>query len=280
MTLGDRGYSLELHRHGASVPIDLTPHVIDITDTHGRVQPYGGIDVTLDVPLWNWDRLPDPDDWLVLRDAASGTALQVGVVDGPNGAGLTTRGATVETKVTRLNAPTWLDFLGRALIFMTDRHETRGTLFAAKDWLPLLDIVLSIAEKSAMGVPLGRFLRHAANIRLPASLTGERLGDAVRVVYDATTAELFSARSPRSVEKIPGGVVQGVDAFKGGQAGTPLLGMLLAIFWGAPQIVELFPSIEALGTRPARLVSAWGGPAIIGGPSAPQGAVPGEISSQ
>lgn len=51
MTLGDRGYSLELHRHGAAKPLDLTPHVIDVTDTHGRVQPYGGIDVTLDVPL-------------------------------------------------------------------------------------------------------------------------------------------------------------------------------------------------------------------------------------
>lgn len=248
MSLDDRGYRLELHRRADVV--DLTEHVVDVTDTHGRVQPYGGIDVALDLPLWHWDRLPGCDDWLVLRDADSGAALQVGVVDGP-ATGFRARPA-VETKTTRVAAPTWLDFLGRTLVYTSGRLSTRGTLFGAKDWESLIATMTSLAEGGAIGLHLSRFIRRAANVALPPSLSSETLGRAVRVVHDAATAERFSTRAPSTVESVKGGSLQGVASFTGGVMGTPLLAMLQSIFWGSPQMVELFPSIEpALGSRRA-----------------------------
>jgi len=111
MSIATHGLKLERHRHGATVA-DLTPYTLQVREIHGRMPPFGGLDVDLDVPAAEWALLPAPGDWLVLRDARTNVALQVANV-APVEPGLNVAGARVETKVTQVSADTWFDYLER-----------------------------------------------------------------------------------------------------------------------------------------------------------------------
>ena len=255
MTLARRGLRLELHRHGHTTAADLTSHALHVSEIHGRMPPWGGLDVTLDVPAAHWHLLPRPGDWLVLRDAATLRAHQLAHVT-KQPAGVAAAGPRVETKTTNIAAETWLDYLGRLPIYTTAR-DTLGTLFSTADMNHVHGLANALGDGS-VGYVLDRLVRFLANVLLPESLTGQRLGDAVRVVYDARSASRFARRE---AEPIRGTHIQFNDGgLADDWAGAPLLDLLLGTFWRAREMVELFPSVEALvGTDSALpgTVDAW-----------------------
>ena len=241
MSIATHGLKLERHRHGATVA-DLTPYTLQVREIHGRMPPFGGLDVDLDVPAAEWALLPAPGDWLVLRDARTNVALQVANV-APVEPGLNVAGARVETKVTQVSADTWFDYLERLNVYMVDR-ATVGTLFSDEDYSQIIAEAGALGTNGKIGAVLARVLERLTNVLLPASLTGQTLGAGVRVVFDAETAERY-ARG-RVVEPIKGTNVRGLDTggLKGDWTGVSVLDLLLGTFWQARQMVELFPSIE------------------------------------
>lgn len=251
-----RGVKVELHRHGLDKPVDLTRYVVGVTDIHGRMPPWGGLDLSLDLAASDWSSLPGPGDWLVLRDAASLAARQIArVIAQPTG--IDAAGPRVETQVVTLSAETWADFLQRLIIYAVHR-DTVGTMISViGDYEKILKDIMALGQGD-IGFILDRVLRRLANALLPETLTGQRLGDAVRVVFDEESARRFSHRTAEPVRG------QHVRFQEGGAVGNvggvPLLDLLLGTFWHAREMVEFFPSVEPLGGTDSALpgtVDAW-----------------------
>lgn len=246
MSVAAHGLRLELHRHGgAAAGRDLTRFVLRVKDVHGRMPPYGGLDVDLDIPAAEWSRLAAPGDWLVLRDTPTNRALQVGCV-APVETGVGVSGSRVETKITQVSADTWFDYLERLNVFMVDDRETIGTLFSTKDYAQVLKEANALATNGKIGAVLARVLERLTNVLLPAGLTGRTLGAAMRVAFDQATAERYTAG--RIVDPVNGTNVRGLNTggLQTDWSGVSVLDLILGTFWHAREMVELFPSLEPL----------------------------------
>jgi len=243
MSIARHGLKLELHRHGAPHAADLTPYAIRVTDIHGRMAPYGGLDVDLDVPAAEWARLPAPGDWLVLRDARTLRTLQLGAVASPD-TGVDAAGPRVETRVTQVSAHTWLDYLGRVLVYTHDR-ETVGTFMSVGDFNELLKSGTSLARDGLIGATLADVMQRLPNVMLPGSLGDRTLGSAIRVAYSIATAGPYAG--DRIVESVRGYTVRGPESVNAAwRGGVSVLDLLRSTFDHGTDLIEFFPSIEPL----------------------------------
>lgn len=196
----------EVHSHYAAdgKPRDITARVVKGSWTRGdAITGYGGGSFTFKLALPEIQQLVNVGDWVVPRDPA-GTAYELLHVDDVDyDISIATSGAVSITGKATLS--TWPAFLARAQVFVPPGRlvEPIGMVYDLLSWF---SATLAGFKQYLLGASLGDALRLAfkalSNIRLPASLGGETLGEAIPVVFDEATAVQFAPELRATIDPI------------------------------------------------------------------------------
>lgn len=234
---------VERHRHGEA-DVDLTPYVGDLVYTNS-VTTQGQASVLLRWPFRQWPTsgIPPvlPGDWIVVRDEGdNGRALWVGRVEdvgGGRGAGFSDGPAhQIQSRPLQVTAITFQGLLAKARVLLAPgmKYTIPGALYQFRSWGPAFTAWMQALEVESPGALFSRVFREMARQKLPQSLGGQALGDALPLVWDDFTApELLKPRMIR----VPGVSLQ---AFGNVIPSGTVWSMLEGCFGADQEIVELF----------------------------------------
>ena len=189
--------ALELHRHGQPEPTDLLPYAGDVAYTNA-VTGVSTCSITLRWPFAQWPTpgVPPviPGDWVVVRDAESGEAAWFGRVDRVSGGrtvGQTSGPAhEIKTSPTIVSATSFQTMLRKSRQLLAPGMKIRvpGGIYQFRSWGPVLTAWMSAFRAETPGDLLSQAFTEMAKQRLPDSLGGETLGDAIVVAWDRDLA--------------------------------------------------------------------------------------------
>lgn len=234
-------YTIEVHRHretpGAYAQL---PHVVGFSymeSTEGSAV----FNVRVKVPLRDLPNAVRVGDWVVVRQR-SGVCVAFGHVDTVSGGISVAQTGAVSAAVVQVGCSSWFDFLGKSSIYVPAGDvDTRGTLLSLKDWLSVATSVYVDYFFGSVGVALSKVHASVARIRLPASLGGEYIGDAIPVVHDEETQRRYAPL--RVVEQVTtvGGVA---SQFMSTWQNAKLQELYFNSFVPDGMMIEMFPSLE------------------------------------
>lgn len=239
---------LTVHKHTdtqSGTPID--PGLVDFSYSRSRnLSASEGLSIGLKMTLLEAWYVVRPGDWLVLWSPL-GPALSFGyVVDVSAGVSRSPAGQ-LGTDTVRVTCISWFELLKRAQIFVPggDRIQSVGAVFSLDQWVEKITNPL-IAELTMgnIGWSLAYTLKTLGRIKLPLSMGGEYLGDAVRVAYDEPTRVAFCPN--RVLEEV---AKEGLlpQAFTAGAMQSGIGELLSSVFYPDPVLIEMFCSLEAGG---------------------------------
>jgi len=227
-------YSVEIHRHYGER--DYLEDITGIVMSSQLTQPFGTCRVSVMLRVNQLNRVI-PGNWLVVRDAR-GFAVWWGYVsDVAEQLAVNQLNAIAITPV-EVTAISWLDLLIRSEVSVPFGYtKSEGMLFSLEDWLRISDEVLKPYVTADLGGALELMFQRAAKIRLPDTLGGEWLGDAITVVHNKDTGRLYTPEL--EVEAVPnvGGTLNQMQlqSFRGS-----LYQLLVSMFAPEPKLIELF----------------------------------------
>lgn len=235
--------SLTCHRHGAA-EVDITPHIQTIRYSRSRdVTASEGLVVTLKMSVVEATYKVRPGNWLVLR-TLDGRALSFGYVTDVD-AGLSRgQNRALVSDLVKVTTISWYELITRAHVYSPVGDTTSvGAFFSLSDYSAAIAPIIQVYTIGQIGHSLQQLFRSLGRIKLPESLGGEYLGDAVPVVYNEATRVAYAP--DRIVEEV---------ATTGGPATTFSIGAtesgLGEMIQGAYQpdrtLIEMFCSLEPM----------------------------------
>jgi hypothetical protein len=232
---------IERHIHDQD-PIDLTRWATALDITLSTSEPFALIGATLRPTFNERGVMPDPGDWLVVRNEATGVAVTQGMVDKAPAPGLIREGAALTTGNMRIQAHSWLGVLGAAQVYARSsagRSSGAGTMFSFEEWKEIIEVLTTIPDTSLFigqhGKSLAALIRKLGKVRLPESLGGGFLGESVAVAHDKETCEALGLKP--SIDTVQGPSIIG-DRLWPSQ--TTALSYITSLFRPAPDLIELF----------------------------------------
>lgn len=258
-------FTLELHRHGRTGrPLELSDRIVSKKFVKSLFEPWAGVQAVLTATPFEASHLIMGGDWYVLRNAL-GLPFTWGRVRS-NRTGFTTKQDGADTsKGLNFTGQSWFAFLHSKvnLFSVTGLTKTIGTLYAMEDWPKIVaDCLINPVSQGQAGYALEKFFALTCNIRLPETLGGELLSEAIRVVHDTASAEAFA---PNRLGQ------DGWDTLSGGVGAPAQFSSMFNAYRGTygevmrssfvpdPAMVELFPSDERGGyAEPSALARILG----------------------
>jgi hypothetical protein len=247
--------TVQRYRHSSAEDIvnvtDSVTTLAFVQDIHGRED----IKLTvLDTADYS-KRMFTPGDYTVVRDL-SGHTMAWGRVLTRRTSITRSPGGTLTNQPYLVTAAGWWDYLSRTMIHALHGDtngayaQPIGTLFPMIRWGELITDFASRNFGREMGAQLVYLFQRIARIRLPASLGGQWLGDAIPIVYDAATAARYAPRFS-NIEAVDSGNLLPDRLMAGlGSRSTTVGGLLQSTFIPDPQLIELFPALVDGGTEP------------------------------
>jgi len=152
-----------------------------------------------------------------------------------------------------VSATNWMSLTMRSEIYvpMGDVHPTtqRGTLLSLPRWASINVSATGNYLTGGIGEALKHFHKELSRIRLPASLGGEFLGDAIPVVYNEETSNQYTAGKIIDEVSVGGGMPNHMSyTFYS----SKVYELYRRLFVPEPMLIQLYPSLEPLeaGTEP------------------------------
>lgn len=233
-------FELTVHRHGAASQ-NITRHVVSWAYGRSRdTTASESLAVMLKLTLFEASYVVRVGNWLVLRDA-QGKCASFGYVTHVD-AGLTRDGDTLVSDQVKVSTISWFDLLTQAGAYVPlGWAESVGTMFNLKDWKEVISPILQHYAEGKIGFALQQLLRKIGRVRLPETMGGEFIGDAIPVVYDEGTRKAYAPS--RVVEEVArtGGMSQ---AFTANVVQTGVGEFIQSIFVPDRTLVEMFSSLE------------------------------------
>lgn len=235
--------TLQCHRHGAA-EIDLTRYIQTVKYVRSRdITTSEGLEVTLKASLLEATYLVRPGNWLVLRDY-SGHALTFGyVVDVQAGI---TRGANnaLVTDLIKVSTISWFELITRAHVYAPlGDAQSVGAFLSLSD---LYQSVFPVAQAymiGKIGASLQALIQQLGKIRLPETMGGEYIGDAIPVVYDEATRLAYAPGRVVEEAATTGGPL---TAFSLGAMEAGLGEMIQNAYLPDRNLIEMFCSLEPM----------------------------------
>ena len=238
---------VELHTQ-AGARVDLTPWCQSCNWTLSVSEPWTQIDVTMILPWAQREIAPKAGDWVVIHDLSAKT-LAWGMVDYAPSPGIegAPQGVRSSRQIT-FRAISWLQLIARAQVFASPYaiaaiNRSIGSYFTADDWNSRVMTLADTVVNGELGLGLRSAVSVMLNLRLPPTLGGGLLGEAIRVVYDNATAA--DAQVPwLQCDPVRGPRLMGVDSFY--PASTNLLDILTGMFRPDGQMIEFWETLAPL----------------------------------
>lgn len=152
-----------------------------------------------------------------------------------------------------VTASNWMSLHMRSEIYVPqgDVHPTtqRGALLSLPRWASINVSATGNYLTGGIGVALEHFHKELSKIRLPASLGGEFIGDAIPVVYNEETANKYTAGRIIDPVSVGGGMPNHMSyTFYS----SKVYELYRRLFVPEPMLIQLYPSLEPLeaGTEP------------------------------
>ena len=211
------------------------------------------------------DRIVRVGDWLTIHDPA-GVVYDFFYITSANYAVATNAGTGGVSCTGNVNAISWYALLGKFTVMGTLASQTIGTYQSVQDLVKTMSENISLYVGSKTGEALAALWRGLARIKMPPSLGGEFLGDAIPVVYDEQTADVFAPELLHIIDPVPSSISGNINSpvfF----AQASILEMMSRLFVFDPRLVDLRPYqvygnlgigersslAKALGVRPILL---------------------------
>ena len=251
MTANKPIYEIHSHYSTDGKPTDISSRVVNGGWRRSLDAPFGGTSFQFKCRYQEKGLLVNNGDWVVVRDPFLVaydlfyvTSVRYSYDSLDSGAGI------ILGNVTAIG---WMDLLGRTQIFVPEGYtQTVGTVMWWREWVGKLWSTVD-NYVGALGEALREILPIVAKIRLPKSLGGEWLGDAIPVVYDEDTAKRFCPDLVRTMDPINtvGGFPTNLSF---NFTHTSVLELLHKAFVASPHLIEMIPymAYADLGTDPNR----------------------------
>jgi len=233
-------YTIEIHRHGAGKQPVATLRATDFAYVHSTA---GGsnFNVTAKDYLAQHFNSVRVGDWAVVRRSGA-TAVAFGHVDTVSGGVQVKSGAVVATKPFRVGCSSWFNFLGKCRLYVPlGFSDTVGTSMSVQDWSLAAAAVFTEYATGSIGVALARLHKLIGRVRLPESLGGELLGDAIPVVHDSETQARWAPQRVIDPVNVANGIMGGLNfTFQD----SSIQELYYGSFVPDPRLIEMFPSLE------------------------------------
>lgn len=241
MIINGFDYEVDLHRFDMP-PLDITEMTGAVTWSHNTTGSSGAA-ITLRVPMRLWgNTVPFAvGSWVTIRARKTrevawwgrvvtvSSGLTVGISGPPH---------EVATQGVDLVCESFLGILSRAQIVLAPGvNFTAEGLYSLKSWFPAMKGWMGSMRSKKPGELLETIFRALATIRLPGSLGGEPLGEAVPVAWQAASSPLRLRGRHIDVEGFS------LQAFKNAIPRGTVWGMISGTFQLDPGLLELFPGV-------------------------------------
>lgn len=247
-------YTIEIHRHGAGKQPVATLRATDFAYVHSTA---GGsnFNVTAKDYLAQHFNSVRVGDWAVVRRSGA-TAVAFGHVDTVSGGVQVKSGAVVATKPLRVGCSSWFNFLGKSRLYVPlGFSDTVGTSMSVSDWSLAAAAVFTEYATGSIGVALARLHKLIGRVRLPESLGGEFLGDAIPIVHDSETQARWAPQRVIDPVNVANGIMGGLNfAFQD----SSIQELYYGSFVPDPRLIEMFPSLE-VAPEQADSSQGWAG---------------------
>lgn len=248
--------TIEAHSYTAD-PQDLSAWTQSANWSFTTSAGSGGASIRLKIPLALMPSVipSEPGWWLVIRNP-SGRALWWGRVSSVSaGRSVTAAGAVISAPVV-IQAEDFVSLVAQSQIILAAGAAVPpidGAVYNWTTWNPALQQLLKVFEYQNPGGLFAELWRLLARVRLPPSLGGLAIGDAIPVGVDALSVS--PDRAAVHVE-VPG---LAVNAVANSTPRGSVWSFLSGSFSADPRLVELFTSLDTPGLLPGPLAAALGG---------------------
>lgn len=248
------GVYLSVHKHGTGDTFQNLEDKLVSLQYDKACRLGGGLQsVDLKMTLTEATYYVRPGNWLVLR-GEQGFALAFAYVDTVS-AGCTrdSRGALVSDTV-HVTCISWFELLMRTQLYVPlgDYDRPVGTIMSTQEWTTITAHVIDQYTLGAVGYSLAFLFRNIARVRLPESMGGELLSEAIDVVYNEDSRAAYApGRVLEEVAKEGALPAQLTSTYF--QAGVA--DFLTNAFLPDQRLVEMFTSLEPYEPREQTLQS-------------------------
>jgi hypothetical protein len=245
---------LSCHRHGVE-PVDhipsggtLSDRLVSFSYMRGRdITSSEGLEVRLKMTPLEAATYIRPGNWLVLR-SATGQAFAFGYVDDVVAGVSRSRSGELSSNTVTVRCISWFELLSRARLYAPmGQVQTIGAMFFIGDWGKITQPISANYVLGHIGWSLQSLFQQVARIRFPESMGGEYIGDAIPIVYDQRTRELFA---PNRVIDSVGRTGGNPQTFAFGAIDAGIGEFITNAFVPDRNLVEMFSSLEEGGTSP------------------------------
>jgi hypothetical protein len=233
-------------------PNDLTRRVTAVSIKKTDTGVDESINFTFKCSFEEIGTLVNVGDWVVVRDA-SGVADAWGHVDEVSYSVGTDSGSGAVSCTGNVTCGGWFSLLAKTEIYVpVGVWKSIGTAFEIGDWMNLLIKPATEiggfapsagAREPKVGEAFETFHRAVLRIRLPPSLGGEWLGDAIPVVHDFNTSQKYTA-GDRIVEPVVGNTIGVPRQMQFNFQQTSIYEIYENTWVPDRSMVSLFPSLE------------------------------------
>ena len=237
--------TIEVHRHREATRV--LPDITTITSFSYSATANGseGFNFTFKAPVSDHPTRVRVGDWVVLRDGNL-TVRAWGHVDSVTGGYAARENGPIVTMPVTVSASSWLDMLQKCKLYVPKGDtQTLGTMMFLFDWQAIWLEVLNTEYSGSIGAALTVLHRKVARVKLPESLGGEFLGDAVPVVHNQQTQARWAPR--RAIDPVASCNAGGVTQLRGDFFESSVRELYFSSFVPDSHLIELFPSLEDMG---------------------------------
>lgn len=238
---------VEVHRHRGwspdqAVGLITTPtSVVVVDNVNGACE----LTVLFKAPVGEFHRVVKPGDYIVVRSMA-GYAEAWGYVHAVSAEYSAAGDGRVSTNAIRVQCHSWFDLLSLVKLYSPPGETTStGTVMSLEDWAGLNASITEEYVTGSVGVALQRIHQRIAKVRLPESLGGEYIGDAIPVVHNEETRRTYAPDRVIDEVAVAGGLPTQLSySFHE----STVREIYTGAFVPDSRLIELFPSLEDVGS--------------------------------